>query len=77
MAKRRPTDHGRITTLSSVANHYGSSKTKKTAKIGRLSLLPSLWTMLLAMVIQVVEFSNEGYKIGDMPKNQHTQKEKY
>ena len=52
MAKRRPTDHGRITTLSSEANHYGSSKTKETAKIGRLSLLPSLCTMLLAMVIR-------------------------
>ena len=65
VAKRRSTDHGRITTLSSVANHYGSSKTEETSKIGSLSLLPSLCSMLPAMVIRVVEFSNEGYKIGD------------
>ena len=50
VAKRRPTDHGRITTLSSLVNHYGSSKTKETSKIGRPPLLPSLCTMLLANV---------------------------
>merc|ERR1712066_422498 len=45
--KGRPSDHGKTTIPSSVANSFVSSKTKGTSKIGRLLRLHSFYTTLL------------------------------